>query len=336
MAVKGTEGKPLTMYESWCAVDLFDVTCDLLQRTPVGVRPTSGLRQLRQARAVEGDEIVGEIAFERVAPALGAEAHGIDLRRPLDGDLFSCLESALYEHQVLFLRDQFLSGDQQLALAEQFGIPRPSEPFGFFGETNPLMTMVIDPDHPPRADNWHTDTPFLSNPPLVGLHCGIRIPSVGGDGVWSNLYRVFDGLSEALKEFCSSLHGLFTIETVRPYVLSCMGDQAAERLDAAFPDQTHALVQRHPKTGKQAIFFGGGWMPKIAELTDNESESLIQLFTKQLDNLNNQVRWKWHEGDVVIWDQRSTCHRGLADHFEVDPYRTLRTIFIEGFDSEPD
>ena len=27
------------------------------------------------------------------------------------------------------------------------------------------------------------------------------------------------------------------------------------------------------------------------------------------------MRWRWQAGDLVIWDETSTCHRALTDHF---------------------
>ena len=28
-----------------------------------------------------------------------------------------------------------------------------------------------------------------------------------------------------------------------------------------------------------------------------------------------RLRWKWRDGDFVIWDESSTCHRALTDHY---------------------
>jgi taurine dioxygenase len=34
-----------------------------------------------------------------------------------------------------------------------------------------------------------------------------------------------------------------------------------------------------------------------------------------LDDPEFQVRWRWRAGDLAIWDEPSTCHRALTDHF---------------------
>ena len=39
-------------------------------------------------------------------------------------------------------------------------------------------------------------------------------------------------------------------------------------------------------------------------------------------------RWHWSEGDLAVWDERSTLHRAAADHF---PYRrVIRRLEIDG------
>jgi hypothetical protein len=45
---------------------------------------------------------------EPIGPTIGAEIHGIDLRRTLDEDSFQRLEQALIKHKVIYARDQFL------------------------------------------------------------------------------------------------------------------------------------------------------------------------------------------------------------------------------------
>jgi taurine dioxygenase len=52
---------------------------------------------------------------------VGAEIHGLDLARPLDEDDVATVQSALFEHGVVFFRDQRLTPEQHVAFAERFG-----------------------------------------------------------------------------------------------------------------------------------------------------------------------------------------------------------------------
>ncbi|MYE65824.1 MAG: taurine dioxygenase, partial [Acidimicrobiaceae bacterium] len=38
--------------------------------------------------------------------------------------------------------------------------------------------------------------------------------------------------------------------------------------------------------------------------------------------------WQWQNGDLAIWDERSTLHRSAADHFPQE--RIIRRLEIDG------
>ena len=63
------------------------------------------------------------IEVRPIAGALGAEIHGVDIARSLDGALVAELRQAFLDHLVIFFRNQMLTPQQQLAFAQQFGEP---------------------------------------------------------------------------------------------------------------------------------------------------------------------------------------------------------------------
>jgi alpha-ketoglutarate-dependent taurine dioxygenase len=66
----------------------------------------------------------------------------------------------------------------------------------------------------------------------------------------------------------------------------------------------------------------------IVGLHPAENLALLALLRAPYDNPNFQTRWRWNPGDLAIWDQRATNHRGLSDHYPAHPYRTMRSIFV--------
>ena len=42
---------------------------------------------------------------------------------------------------------------------------------------------------------------------------------------------------------------------------------------------------------------------------------LLAFLRRHMDEPRFHVRWRWSEGDVAIWDERSTNHRAVADHW---------------------
>jgi taurine dioxygenase len=71
-------------------------------------------------------------------------------------------------------------------------------------------------------------------------------------------------------------------------------------------------------------------MPRIAELTPEESDLVLSYLARGMDDINIQFRWRWAPGDIAIWDQRSTVHRGLSDHYALDPHRKVHSVFVDG------
>jgi taurine dioxygenase len=272
------------------------------------------------------------VSVERIGVALGAVVHGIDLGKPLSDVRAREVEAALYEHQVLFFREQHLTAEEQMNVATVFGVLRAPQPGRFLGETNPLMTLERSPGKPPATDFWHTDVPFVEEPPIVGVLSAMVMPPVGGDTAWASTYSLYDSLSEPIQSLCEGLHGEHTLDETLAYVRARYGEEAVRKVSAAFPLRLHPLVQVHPRTGRRYIYLGAAGMSSIAGISKRESDLLLGYLRTGLDDINIQLRWRWTPGDVAIWDERSTVHQGLSDHFAVDPHRVLRSLFVDGRD----
>ena len=61
-----------------------------------------------------------QIETKLLSGALGAEIKGIDLT-DISDDNFKKINDLLLEHKVIFFRDQPLTAEQHIALAEKFG-----------------------------------------------------------------------------------------------------------------------------------------------------------------------------------------------------------------------
>ena len=117
-----------------------------------------------------------------LASALGAEIFGVNLAESLDDDTIETLREALLEHVVIFFRDQELTPQRLLALAERFGEPAEYPLIKGLPEC-PLVLPVIKEPH--ERSNfggiWHSDTAYLERPALGSLLYALETPPVGGD-----------------------------------------------------------------------------------------------------------------------------------------------------------
>ena len=52
---------------------------------------------------------------------------------------------------------------------------------------------------------WHTDSPFLPEPPAISMLYGVEIPPYGGDTIWANSALAYAMLSETMKTMIAPL-----------------------------------------------------------------------------------------------------------------------------------
>jgi taurine dioxygenase len=256
---------------------------------------------------------------------LGAVVRGLRLGPSSDRELDE-IEALVYHHQVLFLPDQHLSRDEHRTLAARLGVLRVPEPQDILGITDPLQVIERTEGLPPKTDFWHTDVPNAPVPPVMAILQAVEVPPAGGDTMWATMFGLYEALSPAMQSFCAALHGVHTSEASRAYFAK-LGPKAAAKIAAANPTQYHPIVQEHPRTGRKYLYLGAS-MSRISELTSSESDLLLGYLRHGIDDPNLQVRWRWAPGDVAIWDERSTVHRGLSDHYASHPDRLLHSVYV--------
>jgi taurine dioxygenase len=262
-----------------------------------------------------------------ISPVIGAEVDAGDVRK-LDEAARAELRELVVRHQVIFLRDQDLSDDEHLEVMSWFGEPVNSGE-GLVGELDYVSRFAITPEHPPRADLWHTDLTYWPSPPSIGSLYNLVAPPVGGDTMWASSYGAYEALSPAIQRLCAEL---VTEHTPGPgvydYVRVRMGEEQVQRVKEAYPPVRHPLVIRHPQTGRPALFMTSNFLDRIVGLNPSEEAALRQLLTAPYNDPNLQVRWRWQPGSMAVWDERATNHRGLSDHYPEHPYRTMRSVFV--------
>jgi taurine dioxygenase len=248
--------------------------------------------------------------------AIGAIVEGVDLRGPLPNETRDELRRAVREHLVVFVRDQELSDAQHIAAAAHFGPPNVYPVTRARGFDEPLEFIEDGPDSPPKTDLWHTDAAFLECPPDFAMLQVLVVPPTGGDTMWCSLYAAYESLSPVLRGIADGLEqDLHPGEHFRRTVELQFGEGIYEQVADEFQGARHPLVRIHPETGRPALFLCGAFVRGITGMHADESALLYDAFRRRLDDPNGQCRWRWQKGDVAIWDERCTNHRGLADHF---------------------
>jgi taurine dioxygenase len=256
------------------------------------------------------------IYVEPLTAVIGARVSGVDATQPLPHGQADELRRAVLAHLVIFLHDQDLTEDQQLAFAANFGElnpgsidPRPNPNPSYF------VNLEDTAESPPKADRWHTDVPFVREPPNFAL-LNMRItPPVGGDTLWASLYAVYEGLSPTFRSMIDALQLDLGLGASAATIRELYGEQYYNEVVVPFTSVQHPLIRVHPETGRRAVYLCGSFMNHLVGLHPDESATLLDVLQRRLDDPNLSVRWKWRPYDLAIWDERCTNHRAMSDHY---------------------
>ncbi len=260
---------------------------------------------------------------------IGAEVRGADLAR-LDDASFAALRDALVRYEVIVLRGQRISLDDQMAFGARFG-ELSVHPFSPNLEDKPAV-IVLDysADHPAsRTDVWHADETFRANPPRATMLRARIVPERGGDTCFASMTAAYRGLSERMKRH---VHGLEALHDFKPF-RSLFNDTPEHRrrlreLEDEFPNPWHPVVRVHPVSGRRAIYVNPQFTVRIRDLKEDESSALLAFLFAQAGVPEYQLRVKWEVDTVVMWDNRSVQHYAPHDYYP--QRRTMERVTIVG------
>ena len=258
-------------------------------------------------------------SIEPLTPAIGAELKNLDLSQDLSAKVFDAIYQALLDHQVIFIRDANISPSAHLAFAQSFGeldAPHPIYPH-VEGYKN-IVLLENNADTPPDTNSWHTDLTFAAEQPFASILVARRVPAVGGDTLWSSCYAAYDRLTDGMKTDLENLNAIHDFGDFRnSFATDRQGDITVDRLNAGmdrFGQNVRPLVASHPVTGRKYLNFNEAFVSHIVGMTTNESNALKTWLANHMNQPEDQVRWRWTDGSLAMWDNRVTMHYAVADY----------------------
>lgn len=245
-----------------------------------------------------------------LTPTLGAEVHGIDLSHPLSDGEIAAVRRALLAHQVLVFRDQPLTPAQHLAFGRRFGALH-AHPLAQSHHPRHAELLRIHADENAKrvaGEDWHSDVSCDAEPPLGSILHLAEVPESGGDTMFASMYAAFESLSPALQRFLESLTAVH--DGAKPWLTR--GDQAP---DQPYPRHEHPVVAVHPETGRKLLFVNRGFTTHIPRLRRSESDALLQMLYRHVEDPAIACRVRWQPNSIAFWDNRCTQHRAIGDYF---------------------
>jgi alpha-ketoglutarate-dependent taurine dioxygenase len=263
----------------------------------------------------------GQLKVTRLQPTFGAEVEGLDLREPLTPELRDEVRALIIKHKVIFLRDQHITREQQLAFATQFG-PPVIHPLQKLKETQRKedlpqgMHTIVPPTaeygHIPKRRTWHSDGSWTYPVAFASFLRGVEVPEVGGDTIWADAGAIYRGLPDRLK---AKLEGLYVTHEYKELALSGI----------SHPIVAHPAVINHSETGEDLLYVDFIMHPWIVGWDRADSEALLSEIYEEVLRPEYHLRLKWKKGTLAIWDNRSTLHTAIHDYGDF-PRRVERVV----------
>jgi taurine dioxygenase len=246
-----------------------------------------------------------------LAPTIGAEVTGVDLRAPLGAGTEAEVRRALLEWKVLFFRDQWLTSAQHRDLAARWG-ELEVHPFLPHGDVPEVVRFEKDGSNGGYENIWHADVTWKASPPLGSVLRSIEVPAVGGDTLWADMGAAYDGLTDDVKAHIDGRTAVH--DFTQSFGLFLSPEKLAE-MQAEFPPVEHPIVLDHPETGRSTLFVNEVFTSHIVGLDPAEGAALLHHLVTRARVPEYQCRFRWTAGAVAFWDNRATQHYATSDYF---------------------
>ncbi|KAK3374553.1 TfdA family taurine catabolism dioxygenase TauD [Podospora didyma] len=275
-----------------------------------------------------------DLKVSKITPVIGTEIRGLQLSQ-LDDRQKDELALLIAERGVVIFRDQDFKDigiDKQKAFGRYFG-PLHIHPVGAHVKDHlELHNIYLGPDNEYRNQRkssklttvgYHSDVSYEHQPPGITILTLVSVPETGGDTSWTSQTAAYARLSPPIK---AVLDGLRAEHSGFPQAEGAQRDGRFVRREPVLSH--HPIVRIHPATGQKALFVNPGFTKRIIGLRDEESDALLKLLFKHISlGQDFQVRIRWEEGTVAVWDNRVTAHTAISDYNVHNPQEGLRHGF---------
>ncbi len=277
--------------------------------------------------------------MQHLHPGFVAEAASIDLSKRLEPETVAAIAAAIDAFPVLVFRDQRLTDAQLRDFAASFGpleigrsAARPGRRRLGIPQIGDISNLDVDGnvralDDRRRLDSlgnrlWHTDASYMPVPVVLGMLHAVTLPPPSpfgnGETEFADMRAAYDALPPTTQDAIDPLtaeHDVFWSRAQIGFTEFPPGEREQ------YPPSRQRLVRRHPVSRRKSLYLSAhashitGWPV---------ADGRLLLLDLNLHATQPQFVYShtWRIGDLVIWDNRWTMHRGRP-HDEQMP-RDLR------------
>jgi alpha-ketoglutarate-dependent 2,4-dichlorophenoxyacetate dioxygenase len=278
-------------------------------------------------------------------PLFAAELSGVDARQPLSDREVAEIETAMLRYAVVVFRNSPpLSDEQHLAFTRRFGPLQKQKMLNMLGKTRTRLSSaelidvgnldvdgrILPDDDRRRAFSrgnllWHVDVSFDANRATWSLLAAHVVPPGGAPTEYADMRAAYDALPAAKKAEIEDLVAEHSIW----YSRALMGlTDVSEEEKATRPPARHRLVHTRPGSGRKSLYLASH-ASHIVGWPREKGRALLDGLTEFATQPQFVYRHVWRPGDLVIWDNLATMHRGTPFDDTRHPRDMRRTTILE-------
>jgi alpha-ketoglutarate-dependent 2,4-dichlorophenoxyacetate dioxygenase len=278
-------------------------------------------------------------------PLFAAETEAVALGPAITAPQVDAIWRAIDEHAVLVFRGQRLDDTGLRGFAARFGpleIGRAAASAARRRLAHPEIGDISNLDEDGRlrlpGDRrrldalgnrlWHTDASYMPVPVVLGMLYAVAAPAAsalgGGETEFADMRAAYDALPAAMRQAIDDLvavHDIFWSRGQIGFADFAPGDR--ER----YPPSPHPLVRRHPGSGRKTLYLSAH-ASHIEGWTVADGRLLLYDLNLHATRPEFVYRHQWRVGDLLIWDNRDTMHRGRP-YDETRPRDLRRATTLE-------
>ncbi len=270
------------------------------------------------------------ISLNPIRPGFGAEISGVDISKVISDADGRAIVNAMDDYSVLVFRDTRLDDAAHVRFSELFGYverypasiqkvlkgdegSQKEAPAEYGSFINGITNMTADgriSDDPERrilfaADRyWHTDSSFIAQRAGYSALLAHVVPSEGGLTWFADLRAAYDDLSPAMKARIEGLeaeHCMWWSRILGGYAMT-------EEMAMAMPAAAHPIVHTLP-SGRTSLYLASH-ARAIVGMEPEEGRALLAELTAFATQDKYIFSVSWQPGDLVVWSNLATLHRG--------------------------
>lgn len=254
-----------------------------------------------------------------LGPGFAAELRGVTLGEiAADDAAYAGARAAFEQHSVLVFRGQQVTDELHLAFSRRFGPPEVTKVGSQGTGTNFVILTTIGADGKVvPADSrmalrnkanqlWHTDSSFKPVPALTSVLSARIIPARGGETEFVSTRLAFERLDAGLRKKIENSFAWHDYAHSRGQIAPGL---ASPEERAALPPQCWRMVWKNPVNGRGAIYLASHTYA-VEGMEQALGKTLIDELMALATAPGTSYVHGWQSGDVVMWDNRATMHRG--------------------------